>query len=235
MLSSAACQPDPCSEEQRRPVRASRTVVRPGMKNGGTTLIFRLSRPAVLRITIVRVYPSCKRLGSFTVRAHAGVNRVRFRGRFRGRALPAGGYRLVVRARGAERDVAAIPIVIARGKTSPAALSRARHGSTCSEPIADLGAVSTPGGDQPGSNGGRLEAVEKPVVGVAGAVAGATKTVLDGVGDRVTRAIEDSPLDDPFVLTIIGLLLLVIAFLGTLLLAQVVRSLGVERDPDRFA
>ena len=205
------------------------------MKNGGTTLIFRLSRPAVLRITIVRVYPSCERLGSFKVRAHAGVNRVRFRGRFRGRALPAGGYRLVVRARGAERDAAAIPIVIARGKTSPAALREARNGSACTEPVADLGVVSTPASDQPGSDGGRLEAVEKPVAGVAGAVAGTTKKVLDGVGDRVTRAIEDSPFDDPFVLTIIGLLLLAIASLGTLLLAQVVRSLGAERDRDGFA
>ena len=205
------------------------------MKNGGTTLIFRLSRPAVLRITIVRVYPSCERLGSFTVRARAGVNRVRFRGRFRGRALPAGGYRLVVRARGAERDAAAIPIVIARGKTSTAALRKARNGSTCTGPIADLGDGSTPGRDQQGPNGGSLEAVEKPVVSAVGAVAGATRTLLDGVGDRVTRAIEDSPFDDPFVLTIIGLLLLVIAFLGTLLLAQVVRSLGVERDQDGFA
>ncbi len=164
------------------------------MKNGGTTLIFRLSRPAVLRITIVRVYPSCKRLGSFKVRAHAGVNRIRFRGRFRGRALPAGGYRLVVRARGAERDAATIPIVIARGKTSPAALREARTGSACTEPAADLGVVSPPASDQPGSNGGRLEAVEKPVAGVAGAVAGTTKDVLDGVRDPVARAIEDSPL-----------------------------------------
>ncbi len=205
------------------------------MKNGGTTLIFRLSRPAVLRITIVRVYPSCERIGSFKVRAHAGVNRIRFRGRFRGRALPAGGYRLVVRARGAERDAATIPIVIARGKTSPAALREARTGSACTEPVADLGVVSPPAGDQPGSNGGRLEAVEKPVAGVAGAVAGAAKSVLDGVRDPVARAIDDSPFDDPFVLTIIGLLLLTIAFLGTLLLAQVVRSLGVERDRDGFA
>jgi hypothetical protein len=189
----------------------------------------------VLRITIVRVYPSCERIGSFKVRAHAGVNLVRFRGRFRGRALPAGGYRLVVRARGAERDAAAIPIVIARGKTSPAALREARNGSACTEPVADLGVVSPPASDQPGSNGGRLEAVEKPVAGVAGAVAGAAKSVFDGVRDPVTRAIEDSPFDDPFVLTIIGLLLLTIAFLGTLLLAQVVRSLGVERDRDGFA
>ena len=185
----------------------------------------------------MRVYPSCKRLGSFTVRAHAGVNRVRFRGRFRGRALAPGGYRLVVRARGAERDAAAIPIVIVRGKTSPAALRKARNGSTCTEPIADLGLVSAPGvgDDQQGSTGGRLDSVKKPIVGVVGGVAATTKTLLDGVTDRVTGAIEESPFDDPFVLTIIGLLLLVIATLGTLLLAQVIRSLGVERDRDRFA
>jgi hypothetical protein len=39
---------------------------------------------------------------------------------------------------------------------------------------------------------------------------------------------EGSPLDDPFVLTIIGFLLLVIAFLRTMLLAQVVRSLDTS-------
>ena len=184
----------------------------------------------------MRVYPSCKRLGSFTVRAHAGVNRVRFRGRFRGRALPAGGYRLVVRARGAERDAAAIPIVIARGKTSPAALRKARNGSTCTEPIADLGVVSAPGeGSDQGSSGGRSERAELPIATAVGAVAGATKTVLDGVTGRITDAVEESPVDDPFVLTVIGLLLLVIAVLGTLLLSQVVRTLGVDRDRDRLA
>jgi hypothetical protein len=205
--------------------------VRPDRKNGGTTLILRLSKSTVLRISIVRVYPSCERLGSFTVRAHAGVNRIRFRGRFRGRALPDGGYRLVIRARGAKRDAAAVPIVIARGKTSKEALRKARNGSTCAEPIAAVGSVSSPraGSDQQGSSIGVLDPVKEPVVDLVGAVTGSVsgnaRALLNGVTDRVAGAVAGTPLDDPFVLTIIGFLLLVIAFLGTLLLAQVVRSL----------
>jgi hypothetical protein len=150
-------------------VRVSRSVVRPGRKSGGTTLIFRLSRPAVLRVTIVRVYPSCKRLGSFVVRAHAGVNRVRFRGRLRGRALPEGGYRLVIRARGATRDAAAVPIVVARGKITKEQIRKARSVSVCSGAVAQLASAWTDPsavvarGDGDGSGGGLVAAVKDRV------------------------------------------------------------------------
>ena len=207
-------------------------MLRPGQKNGATTLIFRLSQPSVLRITIVRVYPSCERVGSFTVRAHAGVNRIRFRGRFRGRTLPTGGYRLVVRARGAQRDAAAIPIVVARGQASKAALRKARSGGPCSAKMENIGFVSAAGADgsgsehgQGGSDGGRLASIAAPITGAGGAVAGA----IGSIPDRVTEAMEGKPLNDPFVLTVIGLLLLVIASLGALLLAQAVRALD-EHD-----
>jgi hypothetical protein len=206
--------------------------VSPGRRNGGTTLILRLSKATVLRISIVRVYPSCARVGSFAVRAHAGVNRVRFRGRLRGRALPDGGYRLVIRARGARRDAAAIPIVIARGKASQAALRSARNGSACAKPIADGGLAAAPGarGDRQGSNGGGLDRVKEPVVdlvrAVTGSVSGNARALLNGVTDRVAGAVTDRPVKDPVVLMIIGFLLLVIAFMGTLLLAQLVRSLN---------
>ncbi len=194
-------------------------------------LIFRLTKPALLRVTIVRVFPSCERIGSFSVRARAGVNRIRFRGRFRGRALPVGGYRLVVRARGAERAAAAVPIVIARGQASRAALDTARNGSTCSEPIAETGFVSAVGHDdtQSGSGGGRIDRATDRVVGAAGAVLGVAGAVAGGGRDLLGEATgalgaEDSPLKDPFVLTLIGLLLVVICLLATLLLAQIVRA-----------
>jgi hypothetical protein len=216
---------------RRSLVRATRTVVRPGSKNGGTTLVLRLSKATVLRISVVRVYPSCERLGSFAVRAHAGVNRIRFRGRLRGRALPDGGYRLVIRARGAQRAAASVPIVIARGKTSKPALRKARNGSTCAEPIAQVGFVSAPGAgdDQGGSNGGGLERVTQPVVGLVGAVTGSVggnvRALLNGISDRATGVVAGRPVDDPVVLLIIGVLLVLIAFVGSLLLAQLVRSL----------
>jgi hypothetical protein len=202
--------------------------VRPGRRNGGTTLIFRLTKPAVLHVTIVRVFPSCKRIGSFSVRGHAGVNRVRFRGRFRGRALPVGGYRLVVRARGAERAAAAVPIVIARGKASRVAIDTARNGKVCSESIGEVSFVSaaaTRDDAESGGGGGRID--RAPIVGAAGAVAGAARDLLG----RATGPLggEDAPLDDPYVLTIIGLLLVVVCLLGTLLLAQIVHTRNAER------
>ena len=200
--------------------------MRPGRENGGTTLMFRLSRAALLRVTIVRVFPSCKRIGSFRVKAHKGMNRIRFRGRFRGRALPVGGYRLVIRARGAERDAAAIPIVIARGRTSKAAIQRALGGSTCSEPVADVGLVSAAGfeDDAPsGGSGGRLDRVKEPVAGAAGAVAGTARNLIEGTA-RAVRSVEEKPLDDPMVLTVIGVFLVIICLLATMLLAQIVRA-----------
>jgi hypothetical protein len=199
--------------------------VRPGRRNGGTTLIFRLVRPAVLRITIIRVFPSCKRIGSFTVRAHAGVNRIRFRGRFRGRALPVGGYRLVVRARGAERAAAAVPIVFARGEASRAALDKARNGSMCSDAIGEIGFVAAAGihdDTQSGERGGRNDRATAPIVAATGAVAGAARDLLGRATGPL--GIEDRPLDDPFVLTVIGVLLIAICLLATMLLAQIVRA-----------
>jgi hypothetical protein len=212
-------------------VRASRNVVRPGRRDGGTTLIFRLSKPAVLRITVVRVYPSCARLGSFVVRAHSGVNRVRFRGRLRGRALPVGGYRLVIRARGATRDAAAVPIVVARGKITKEQIRDARSASACGGPVAQLASASTDPSAvgapyEDNSGGGVLASVNKgvkaPFVEAAGAVARGAK----GLSDRLNGAAPDDPFNDPFVMTVLGLLALASALLGGLVLAHLARVTG---------
>jgi hypothetical protein len=189
----------------------------------------------VLRITVVRVYPTCSRIGSFTVRARAGVNRIRFTGRLRGRPLPAGGYRLIVRARGAPRDAAAVPIVVARGRPNSAAVRKARTASACSKPIGDFGArVATPasGGstsDDGHSDGGVLGTITERVKGSVGSAAGALGRKARGVAERA-KAATDDPLDDPFVLGIVGAIALVSALLGGMVLAEVVRTTGFRRS-----
>jgi hypothetical protein len=215
-------------------VRASQTIVRPGRKRGGTTLIFRLSRRATLQITVMRVYPSCRRVGAFTVRARPGMNRIRFRGRLRGRPLPEGGYRLIVRARGARRDAAAIPIVIANGKTSTAELRKARQTTLCSEPVAELvpeptgpePAAGALDGDEKGSGGGALTTnvnrVKAPLAATAEAIRKRAKALPKALKD----AVIDSPFDDPFVLTVIALMVLSTAALGALVLGHVARATG---------
>jgi hypothetical protein len=211
-------------------------VLRPGRRNGGTTLVFRLTRPAVLRITVFRVYPSCKRVGSFSVRAHEGVNRIRFRGRLGGRTLRPGGYRLVVRARGAERDAAAVPIVIARGRTTAAELRRARTASACSTQIADLGAneadpaTGSPGGDDQGTLGAALSTIKTPIAGAGGLLSAGAKSVSRTARDaaRGLKSAVADPFKDPVVLTIVGLMAFFISLLGLLILAYFVRVITDE-------
>jgi hypothetical protein len=148
-----------------------------------------------------------------------------------------GGYRLVVRARGAERAAAAVPIVIARGEALRVAINTARNGKVCSESIAEIGFASAAGayadtesggGETVGVGGGRLDRATDPIVGAAGAVAGAARDLLGKAPGPLGG--ENDPFDDPFVLTIMGLFLVAICLLGTLLLAQIVHARNAIRE-----
>jgi hypothetical protein len=187
--------------------------VRPGRRNGGTTLVVALTRRAQLRVTIVRVYPSCKRVGSFNVRAHRGVNRVRFNGRFRGSPLPEGTYRLLVQARGQERAAVAVTIVVVRGQASRAVLRRARSANSCSlaearEIETALGAGAS-GPNESSSAPALAEKGKRALVGVVGAVKGVLKKATS----------ESNPFSDP-ILFIVGLLTLASACLGAFTLLR---------------
>ena len=149
-------------------VRASKSIVRPGRRDGGTTLVFTLKKGTVVRFTIVRVYPSCERIGSFRVRAHAGINRVRFRGRLGGRPLAEGTYRVVAQARGQERAAATVTIVVVRGKMSSAELRRARRANACSAWEAheiDTVVGVAPAGSSDDDRPSKTTSITDPVVG----------------------------------------------------------------------
>jgi hypothetical protein len=219
--------PKPCGRD-RSPLRASKSVVRPGRRNGGTTLVFTLKQGTVVRFTIVRVYPSCKRIGSFSVRAHSGVNRVRFHGRVGERPLAEGTYRLVAQARGEEAFAVTVTIVVVRGKTSSAELRRARRASACTPAEAReietaIGAAPAARNDDPAA-GVKTRIVADPIVGAAKAVV----KKAQGLTARVGAAVEENVFADPFVLVIVGLMTLAFALLGTLVLLQVVRIMGLR-------
>jgi hypothetical protein len=115
--------------------------------------VFRLSRPSVVEITVVQVAPTCRTWGRLEVRGHAGVNRVRFRGRVEGKLLPPGTYRLLARPSGSSR-ITVIRLVIA--KRRPDNLRAALTASTCS--AGDGGVVSAAlvtSGDSVDSGGSR--------------------------------------------------------------------------------
>jgi hypothetical protein len=211
-------------------VHASKAVVRPGRRNGGTTLTFTLREGTVVRFTVVRVYPSCERVGSFSVRAHAGVNRVRFQGRLGRRTLAEGTYRLVAQARGRERAAATVTIVVVRGNASARELRRARGANACStaeahEIVTAIGAAPAPTARKGDGGGVRTKSVADPIVGVTKAAVKKAKRLTE----RITAAVEENVFADPFVLLLVGLFTLAFALLGTLVLLQVVRIMG-SRD-----
>lgn len=86
------------------PARRGPAVSRAG--RAGASLTFRLSRPATVRFRVLRATAARFRRahaieqewGRFAVRGRRGLNRLRFTGRVRGRALPASAYRLGAQA-----------------------------------------------------------------------------------------------------------------------------------------
>ena len=168
------------------------------------------------RFTVLRVFPTCERVGVFHVRAHAGVNRVRFRGRLRGRPLPEGTYRLLVRARGAGAgaDAATVSIVVVDGRPlSRPQLRAARRANVCG--ATNTGqteaspAASSPSRGQPATRSSRDRA-EGPIVRAARKAGGRAKSL----GEHFARAMDDSD----SVPTLVGLALALSALLLALAL-----------------
>ena len=179
-------------------------------------LVFTLTRRALVRFTIVRVYPSCERVGGFNVRAHGGVNRVRFHGRFRGRPLPEGTYRLLVRARGQGTAAAAVTIVVMRGQASAAELRRAQGANSCSPAEArEIEAAVGARASGPNENSSDSAVADKGKRGVAVRVLGAVK----GVTKKVS--IEGNPYRS--LLLVVGLLTLASACLGAFVVVRLSR------------
>ena len=67
--------------------------------------MFKLDRRARVLVTVYGPGPACRRVGTFTRRGHAGVNRVTFSGTLFGRALAPGVYAIVVEITGAPSRV----------------------------------------------------------------------------------------------------------------------------------
>jgi hypothetical protein len=223
----------PNAQADPGPVRASRWVLRPGRKNGGTVVIFSLPRSALLRLTVVRVFPTCKLMGSFRINARAGVNRVPFRGRVRGRALPVGTYRLIVHAEGSKAHAAEVTIVVARGKRSAKSLRKARRAAVCGAATTTTVAntwptsfVSPPSAGDGGSSG--KDRAEAPVAAALKAVVRKGKAL----GSDFKRSLEDSGPVGTLFLVVVGLLTLASALLGALVLLKIARLLELR---ERFS
>jgi hypothetical protein len=192
-----ASLPTPATHRARPPLRQlhafpARFVNRPGLgRRQGTMLSFVLSAPARVRFTVLGEAPACRPLGTFSMRGHRGMNRMRFLGRLRGRRLPPGTYTIIPRIarRGQQRALASIAVEIVSTEQPPAAAT-ARVRPECPRPsaFAALPTQSESGADSAFiANGVSVGASQ---VGV-GAKRG---TAASGVATQAAAATDERPL-----------------------------------------
>jgi hypothetical protein len=159
------------------PSRGARSWIALGGRHQSATLAYRIRDAGAVRFTIKEIWPDCRRAGAFTVRGHAGINRLRFNGRIRGRKLPAGTYRIRARSRG--RTVLKRIFVVGGGAASPSTCGEAAGGATALQ-SSGLGSVA------PGSDSGKLaSSVDKSAAGLShgsGVLGARASTILPGSG-----------------------------------------------------
>ena len=169
-----------------------------------------------MRFTIIRVSPTCERVGVFHIRAHAGVNRVAFRGRFHGRPLSEGTYRLLVRARRARADAAVLRIVVAKGPPlRRAELRVARNANVCgAASTADgeraetaRGTFAPPGTATPKSPQSSRDRAEAPILGAAEQAGRRAKSL----GEHFAKTAQDPTAVHPLVWVALALSILLLA------------------------
>lgn len=103
--------------------------MRSGSRRSAAKIVFRLRRRGVVRFVVTQVSPLCRRVGTFSVRAHRGVNKVVLRGRLHGRPLPVGTYVLSATVRG--RPVVGVTIVVTASRPTAGEVARARARNAC--------------------------------------------------------------------------------------------------------
>jgi hypothetical protein len=177
-----------------RQVRASQSVIRntgDPRDRRAAVLTFRLARAAVVRFRIRQEAPRCLVIGAFSVQGHAGRNRVRFTGRYRGVTLPAGTYTLTGHA---FRNGRVTPLGTATVVIVPAGVAEAaRQPTTCDGPRDGVDATAAAallasargnavraGDAERGAKGSAQEGTE----GVAGSVEETNDAGDGGEGDR---------------------------------------------------
>jgi hypothetical protein len=107
----------------------TRTWVRSGSRRSAAKIVFRLRRGGIVHFVLTQVAPRCRRVGTFAVRAHRGVNKVTLRGRLHGRPLPVGTYVLSATVRG--RPLVGVTVVVAASRPTARELAQARSRNAC--------------------------------------------------------------------------------------------------------
>jgi hypothetical protein len=147
---------------------------------------------------LIRVAPDCRPVGRFRVKGHAGKNRVRFRGRIKGRALRPGTYVIRARTLRTRKALTETKLVIFKRRPLPGELGAARSANTCASSDGDT--WSSSGGDAAPLRGNddRLRA-QRSGDGSEPIRVATRKKPLGVLGVRFTRA-ADAVKDVPAIL-----------------------------------
>jgi hypothetical protein len=173
-----------------------------------TTLRFVLQHPAVVEFVVLRVAPDCTRVGSFRVTGRAGVNRIRFRGRVRGKPLEPGTYLIRARAAG-ERTPAQTRLVLFGHPPRSEEVRAARASNVCG------GGDSAGGRGLPGGTGARASTAGMlPVTGADTSSAeprGKPPRSVGVLGERCTRVTDAVKKIHPVLYVLLGVAIALLA------------------------
>jgi hypothetical protein len=161
-----------------------------GTRQGSAVIRFIAPNAARAFVSVKQLFPSCAPIGHFSVRAHAGVNNVRFTGRLHGRKLQPGTYRFTVRARSG-RVLRRVILVVVRGaKPTGRALAALRTANACAADTQGSGFSSTGSGNA----GGTAPTPQTPQASEAGVVPAHGPNLHSGVlasaAQETARALE---------------------------------------------
>ena len=167
-------------------------ILRSGPRSRRQTILkFVLSKPALVEFVLIRVAPDCRPVGRFRVKGHAGTNRVRFRGRIRGRALLPGTYVIRAQTLPARRALTETKLVIFNRRPLAGELAAAQASNTCASSDGDTSPWSALGGVAGASTGnGGKHRTQRESEGSEPIRTDTSKNPLSVLGVRYTRAAD---------------------------------------------
>jgi hypothetical protein len=173
-------------------------------------IVFKLRRGGVVHFVVTQVSPACRRVGTFSVRAHRGVNKVVLRGRLHGRPLPVGTYLLTATVRG--RPVVGVTIVVTASRPTAREVAQARKRNACANVLVQRVFYSTTIFRQPVGTRGPVGAAEatkasRPAQVKAASAVPAPANVL---GAEFSKPARDSDLKRLFLFAAAGLAILLL-------------------------
>jgi hypothetical protein len=131
-------------KKQARPVRVTARSWSAGSKRVQDRVVvgvtFRLAQPQRVLLTLRGPAPSCRAVGTMSIRGEVGVNRLAFRGRLQRKSVPAGVYRLsLTRVSSGAKVIAPLVVqVVSPRRTLLLGMARAPRGE-CEAHVARAG------------------------------------------------------------------------------------------------